>query len=160
MTIYLLDVNVLLALSDPMHIHHEAAHRWFAAKGQSAWATSPITENGFVRIASHPNYPNRLRTGPARCADHAYADHRCLSARPGRAQGRQASYARSADRGGCRSERQRSAGAYRSLNASSHLSRIDRIDRINKMKRGHTANPVHPVSFCSAAAAIMATATG
>jgi len=59
MTIYLLDVNVLLALSDPMHIHHEAAHRWFAAKGQSAWATSPITENGFVRIASHPNYPNR-----------------------------------------------------------------------------------------------------
>lgn len=59
MTIYLLDVNVLLALSDPMHIHHEAAHRWFAAKGQSAWATCPITENGFVRIASHPNYPNR-----------------------------------------------------------------------------------------------------
>jgi toxin-antitoxin system PIN domain toxin len=58
-TIYLLDVNVLLALSDPMHIHHEAAHRWFAAKGQSAWATCPITENGFVRIASHPNYPNR-----------------------------------------------------------------------------------------------------
>jgi predicted nucleic acid-binding protein len=42
-----------------MHIHHEAAHRWFAAKGQSAWATCPITENGFVRIASHPNYPNR-----------------------------------------------------------------------------------------------------
>jgi len=27
---YLLDVNVLLALSDPMH-HHEAGHRWFAA---------------------------------------------------------------------------------------------------------------------------------
>lgn len=59
MTTYLLDVNVLLALSDPMHIHHDAAHRWFAAKGQSAWATCPITENGFVRIASHPNYPNR-----------------------------------------------------------------------------------------------------
>ncbi len=59
MTTYLLDVNVLLALSDPMHIHHEAAHRWFAVKGQSAWATCPITENSFVRIASHPNYPNR-----------------------------------------------------------------------------------------------------
>jgi predicted nucleic acid-binding protein len=26
-TIYLLDVNLLLALSDPMHVHHEAAHR-------------------------------------------------------------------------------------------------------------------------------------
>ena len=64
MTIYLLDVNVLLALSDPMHVHHEAAHRWFAARGQSAWATCPITENGFVRIASHPNYPNRPGNAP------------------------------------------------------------------------------------------------
>ena len=58
MTTYLLDINVLLALSDPMHVHHEAAHQWFAANSQS-WATCPITENGFVRIASHPNYPNR-----------------------------------------------------------------------------------------------------
>ena len=59
MTPYLPDVNLLLALSDPMHIHHESAHRWFAAKGQQAWATCPLTENGFVRIAGHPNYPNR-----------------------------------------------------------------------------------------------------
>lgn len=59
MTTYLLDGNVLLALSDPMHIHHEAAHRWFATRSQSAWATCPITENGFIRIASHPKYPNR-----------------------------------------------------------------------------------------------------
>lgn len=59
MTAYLLDVNVLLALSDPMHVHHEVVHRWFAATGRSAWATCPVTENGFVRIASHPSYPNR-----------------------------------------------------------------------------------------------------
>jgi toxin-antitoxin system PIN domain toxin len=59
MTIYLLDVNLLLALSDPMHIHHESAHRWFAENGRQSWATSPITENGFIRIASHPSYPNR-----------------------------------------------------------------------------------------------------
>jgi hypothetical protein len=63
-TAYLLDVNLLLALSDPRHEHHEPAHRWFAAHcraghGQGAWATCPITENGFVRIASHPRYPNR-----------------------------------------------------------------------------------------------------
>ena len=57
--IYLLDVNVLLALTDSMHVHHEAAHRWFTAGGGREWATCPITENGFVRIASHPNYPNR-----------------------------------------------------------------------------------------------------
>jgi toxin-antitoxin system PIN domain toxin len=63
-TAYLLDVNVLLALSDPMHVHHQAAHRWFAAKGRSAWSTCPITENGFVRVASHPNYPNRPGDAP------------------------------------------------------------------------------------------------
>ena len=59
MTTYLLDVNLLLALTDPMHIHHESTHRWFAETGQEAWATCPVTENGFTRIASHPNYPNR-----------------------------------------------------------------------------------------------------
>jgi toxin-antitoxin system PIN domain toxin len=58
-TTYLLDINVLLALSDPMHVHHEAAHRWFSSTGKAGWATCPITENGFVRIASHPSYPNR-----------------------------------------------------------------------------------------------------
>lgn len=58
MSAYLLDINVLLALSDPMHLHHETAHRWFSAMGKSAWATCPITENGFIRIASHPSYPN------------------------------------------------------------------------------------------------------
>jgi len=59
MTTYLLDVNLLLALSDPMHVHHEAAHRWFAHTAHQSWATCPLTENGFVRIASQPSYPNR-----------------------------------------------------------------------------------------------------
>lgn len=64
MSVYLLDLNVLLALSDPMHLHHEAAHRWFGAVGRGAWATCPLTENGFVRVASHPSYPNRPGDGP------------------------------------------------------------------------------------------------
>jgi predicted nucleic acid-binding protein len=42
-----------------MHIHHEVAHRWFGGEGHQSWATCPVTENGFVRIAAHPNYPNR-----------------------------------------------------------------------------------------------------
>lgn len=58
MSRYLLDVNVLLALSDPAHIHHNDAHQWFSGTGARQWATCPITENGFVRIASHPRYPN------------------------------------------------------------------------------------------------------
>ena len=65
MTVYLLDINLLLALSDPMHVHHELAHRWFAEEGHQAWATCPLTENGFIRIASHPNYPNRPGDVPA-----------------------------------------------------------------------------------------------
>ena len=59
MTVYLLNVNLLLALCDPKHEHHEVSHRWFGERGREAWATCPITENGFVRIASHPRYPNR-----------------------------------------------------------------------------------------------------
>ena len=55
---FLLDVNVLLALADPSHVKHELAHRWFQAEGRQRWATCPLTENGFVRIASHPSYPN------------------------------------------------------------------------------------------------------
>ena len=71
MTPYLLDVNVLLALCDPMHVHHEAAHRWFAEKGSQAWATCPITENGFVRIASGFLRVPRIQLRPARlcCQD-------------------------------------------------------------------------------------------
>ena len=68
MTTYLLDINVLLALCDSRHVHHEAAHRWFADKGNQSWATCPLTENGFVRIASHPNYPNRPGDVHAVCA--------------------------------------------------------------------------------------------
>ena len=56
---YLLDVNVLIALLDPLHTQHEMAHRWFEASAAS-WATSAITQNGFIRIVSHPRYPNAL----------------------------------------------------------------------------------------------------
>ena len=31
--IALLDVNVLIALIDPRHVHHEPSHRWFEAHG-------------------------------------------------------------------------------------------------------------------------------
>jgi toxin-antitoxin system PIN domain toxin len=57
LTIYLLDTNVLIALFDPAHVHHDAAHAWFERRG-AAWATCPLTENGFVRIVSHPRYPS------------------------------------------------------------------------------------------------------
>jgi toxin-antitoxin system PIN domain toxin len=52
----LLDVNVLVALFDPDHVHHEAAHRWFAPNRGAGWATCPLTENGLVRILTNPAY--------------------------------------------------------------------------------------------------------
>lgn len=55
-SIALLDVNVLVALFDPDHVHHEAAHDWFAATRKDGWATCPITENGVIRILSNMAY--------------------------------------------------------------------------------------------------------
>lgn len=58
MTVYLLDVNVLIALVDPAHIQHDQAHDWFARVGHKGFATCPLTENGLIRIIGHPKYPN------------------------------------------------------------------------------------------------------
>ncbi len=50
--IALLDVNTLVALAWPNHVHHESAHRWFAAH-RDGWATTAVTETGFVRVCAH-----------------------------------------------------------------------------------------------------------
>ena len=63
----LLDVNVLVALLDPRHVFHDVAHDWFGARTDQ-WATCPITENGVIRVISHPRYPNTTGT-PAAAAD-------------------------------------------------------------------------------------------
>lgn len=56
--IALLDVNVLVALAWPNHVHHEAAHRWFAGRHKrDGWATCSLTEGGFVRVSSNPALP-------------------------------------------------------------------------------------------------------
>ena len=47
----LLDVNVLVALFFPEHVHHDIAHDWFADHQGDGWATCAVTENGFVRVA-------------------------------------------------------------------------------------------------------------
>ena len=53
---YLLDVNVLIALLDQCHVNHISAHRWFKKSSGSFWATCPITENAVIRILSNPGY--------------------------------------------------------------------------------------------------------
>jgi uncharacterized protein len=65
MSVRLLDVNLLISILDSAHLHHPAAIAWFrSAAAVEGWATSPITENGFIRIVSHVSYPN-LRLTPA-----------------------------------------------------------------------------------------------
>lgn len=58
---WLLDVNALIALIDSDHVHHEVMHRWFARHVRQKWATTPITENGVVRVLSQPAYPSGQR---------------------------------------------------------------------------------------------------
>jgi len=51
---FLLDVNLLVALTWPTHVHHGPARRWFADHHAEGWATTPVTEFGFVRVSSNP----------------------------------------------------------------------------------------------------------
>ena len=87
----LLDVNVLIALFDPDHVHHARAWQWFKAWSmQHGWASCPITQNGAVRVMSQPGYPNPLqvasvleRLGRATAADsHEFWPDEVSAARP------------------------------------------------------------------------------
>ncbi len=53
MSPYLLDVNVLVALSVPTHQHHQSALEWFD-EADFEWATTPLTEAGYVRLLTNP----------------------------------------------------------------------------------------------------------
>jgi toxin-antitoxin system PIN domain toxin len=71
----LLDVNVLVALFDPDHVHHDLAHDWFAEQRPAGWATCPLTENGLVRVLSDPRYGQ----APSRPSWHIGRLHRFCS---------------------------------------------------------------------------------
>ena len=58
----LLDVNVLIALLDQAHVHHQRARDWLIANIQHGWASCPTTQNGCVRIMSQPGYPQPVST--------------------------------------------------------------------------------------------------
>lgn len=58
MRTFLLDVSVLIALIDPMHVHHGIANGWFSAEGAASWASCPLTQNGVLRVVGHAAYGN------------------------------------------------------------------------------------------------------
>jgi uncharacterized protein len=64
----LLDVNVLVALAWPNHVHHAAALAWFEEIGHKRFATCPVTQSGFVRISSNRRVIPLARTPRDACA--------------------------------------------------------------------------------------------
>jgi len=63
MTTRLLDVNVLLALTNPSHVHNKRSQQWF--KGVDSWATTPITQTGFIRLMLNPAVAGQAIPAPA-----------------------------------------------------------------------------------------------
>jgi len=51
---FLLDVNVLVALVDKNHIHHETVTGWFSTRQKASWGVCPFTEAGFLRVVTRP----------------------------------------------------------------------------------------------------------
>lgn len=47
--ITLLDANVLVALADAAHVHHDAAATWFK-NSRAPFATCPITQGALIRV--------------------------------------------------------------------------------------------------------------
>jgi uncharacterized protein len=58
----LFDVNFLIALFTPSHIHARRAHAWWLENETHGWASCPLTQNGFVRITSQPTFQHSSTT--------------------------------------------------------------------------------------------------
>jgi toxin-antitoxin system PIN domain toxin len=63
---FLLDVNVLIAMTWPAHRAHGKVQQWLAHRTREKWATCPFTEAAFVRILSNPAFsPDALTPADA-----------------------------------------------------------------------------------------------
>jgi toxin-antitoxin system PIN domain toxin len=62
----LLDVNLLVALAWPNHVHHRPAREWFRSRRGAGWATCSATQAGFVRVSSNGRMiPSAVTPGEA-----------------------------------------------------------------------------------------------
>jgi uncharacterized protein len=70
---YLLDVNVLAALSSDEHEHYQRAHEWFDSLTQyDEWSVCPLTDAGYIRLAANP--VTRVGQGSIRRATEVLAE--------------------------------------------------------------------------------------
>jgi toxin-antitoxin system PIN domain toxin len=51
---YLLDLNVVVALTDDEHEHYARAHRWISTLSGDSWGTCPLSDAGYIRLATSP----------------------------------------------------------------------------------------------------------
>src|SRR5260370_13175519 len=58
---YLLDVNVLLALTWPNHELHQATHKWWR-DSRKIWATCAMHEMAFIRLSLNPAFTSAAVT--------------------------------------------------------------------------------------------------
>ncbi len=52
--VWLLDANLLIALTHAAHVHHGVAQDWFAALPKRRFATCTLTQLAYVRLSSNP----------------------------------------------------------------------------------------------------------
>jgi len=75
---YLLDLNVVVALTDEDHLHFAIAQRWFSTLNGKSWGMCPLSDAGYIRLATSP--AARIGSGSFSTAIAVLAD---LSRRPG-----------------------------------------------------------------------------
>ena len=51
---FLPDINLWLALTFDVHLHHTAAKRWFESQTRESFAFCRFPQQGFLRLASNP----------------------------------------------------------------------------------------------------------
>ena len=56
MSVWLLDVNILVARFWETHVFHKKVRAWMASHEYEGWATCPITQAGLVRTISNPGF--------------------------------------------------------------------------------------------------------
>jgi uncharacterized protein len=75
-TVFLLDVNILIAFAWPTHIAHQHVTRWLARHVEEGWASCPFTQAAFVRILSNPAFsPDALTARDAMALLTTYLSH-------------------------------------------------------------------------------------
>jgi uncharacterized protein len=74
--VFLLDVNVLVAMAWPTHSAHEKVKQWLWRNANEAWATCPLTQTAFVRVLSNPSFsPHALAPSDAVTLLRVYLGH-------------------------------------------------------------------------------------